>query len=175
MQDDLTVTCPLEDAAGIFHLIAQPDRIDDLSIMRHRQRSAVRNREQRLHIFHRISSGRRIPYMPDGDIARQIIQPFSGEHLRDEPPSFLALHSQPIADRYAASFLSAVLQRMQPIIRQLSGMVHMIDPEYAALFMQFIKHRVIPSFPFHGRMLHQTAARCQSSIPNSMRSSHDPD
>ena len=54
--------------------------------------------------------------MPHGDIAGQLIQVLPSEYLGDQPSSFLALHPEPVTDRYAAAFLPAVLQRVQSII-----------------------------------------------------------
>lgn len=65
---NLTVTGSLKDAAGILHLVSQPDGIHNLAVVHHGKRTAMRDRQQRLYIFQRISPGSRITHMPDRNI-----------------------------------------------------------------------------------------------------------
>ena len=123
-RDDLRVRGRAERDVALAQLGVQLDRVDQVAVVRERERAAV-VADDRLRVLPLRGAGGRVADVADRHVADQRAQHVLVEHLRDE-----AL----VADRHDACpprgavampgrFLAAMLQREQPEVREPGDVV----------------------------------------------------
>ncbi len=143
MQNNLAVDCRLEDRAAILELVAKLSRVGQIAIMRDRNLPPGAIHGQRLGIAQMGRAGRGITSVADGHGAWQLVQEISFKNLRNQPHSFVRAELLPIACNNTGAFLASMLQRVETVVRQLSGVWMTKNAEHATIMLGIILHRLV--------------------------------
>ena len=93
---------------------------------------------QRLHVFEIVPAGRGIAIVSDGHRTGQSFERVIIIDIRDKPLALIDMKVLAVAGDDAGGFLSAMLQRIQAKIGQVSGFLVAIDAEDGTFVMEFI-------------------------------------
>ena len=134
---DLAVGGRLEEAALVLEVLAQQVRIDDVAVVRQGEVTRIVAEEERLHVLDAAASGRRVAHVADGHAAAERRELRLVEHLGHQTAPLDAAQPAVVTHGHdAGPLLPAVLQRMQAVVGQRSGIGHAVDAEHAALLVQ---------------------------------------
>ena len=122
--------------------MAELKRVDQVAVVRERERALRIVQDEGLCIFARRGTGCRIPDVADCNVSLQGFQLFPAEILIDKTHALdcldTALRTTCVADRDAAALLPAVLQRKEPIVDgrcDILTLIEIIDAENATFLM----------------------------------------
>ena len=143
---DFTVGRRLEKAALVLKLLPEKSIIHEIPVVRQSKISCMMAEKEWLDIFQTPASCRGITDMSYGHISGQGSQAVFIEDFRHQPLSLDTLHVSVRADsHYAASFLAAMLESMEAVIREDCGIRDSPDAEDSAFFIQApVRHRHFP-------------------------------
>jgi hypothetical protein len=168
VDDDLGVGHRVED--GAVRLQPPPDlrAVDEVPVVRQRDRPLARRRDQRLRVAEHRSPRRRVADMPDGNVSWQPPQPLLGEDLGDVPHLLLGVNLRrtgrddllpraarpdrlpdvrlrpPPVRRHRSNprtLLPPMLQRVKPEIDDVRGVLMVENREDTAFIMELVEHR----------------------------------
>ena len=140
MQDDLAVHRGLKNRTAGLELGAECRGIREVPVVSDGELTARRVHHEGLRIFFITRAGRRVAHVPDGAGSGKPLQFVHREDLRDKPHAFVGLECPLRALRRdnPRAFLSAVLEREQPIISQQRGIGMAENAENAAFIPGFV-------------------------------------
>ena len=76
--------------------------------------------------------------MADGHRAGQGLQDLAVENLRDQPHAFMFVETAIVAGDDAGAFLAAMLQGVEAVVRQFSGVGMAVNAEHAAIMFWMV-------------------------------------
>ena len=106
-------------AVDVLERLAQFGGVDEVAVVRERDRALGRVTERRLGVLPRRTAGRRIPAVTDGEVALEGGEVCLVEDLRDEAHVLVDEDASPVTRGDARGLLPAVLQGVQPVVGQL--------------------------------------------------------
>ena len=161
VEDDFRVRRRGEKRAGGLELRANLTGVDEVSVVRERERPATGREHDRLGVGEMRPPGRRIPHVPDRRASGETREPRLVEDVGDV--SHLALDDEPAVGegRDARGLLAAVLERVQPEIGDVRRVLAIGDSEDAAL--------VAKAVPGLHSSRKSSPRRCAPSSPRARR------
>ena len=119
--------------AALFEFLAQRSGVGEVAVVGDGNLTARTIHRERLRVADVGTSGSGIARVADGDVPHQFVQHFAFENLRHEAHPFVLAKLRAVVGNNAGAFLSAMLQRVQPVIRQLGSIGMAVDAEHAAV------------------------------------------
>ena len=144
MNDHFGVGGRLKDRTGLLELVAQQRAVDEIAVVRDRDRSLGIFDDERLGVFEMALALSGVAVVADGVGAFEPLDDFFFEGVGDQP--HLAMGDQPLAvgSNDAARFLAAMLQRIEAQVNHVGRLGMAIDAHHRALvveFVEFVGHR----------------------------------
>ena len=134
--ENLAVGGGLEEAAPVLEIFAELDGVDQVAVVGQCEISGIVPEEERLDVLDSAATGGGVADVAHCHAAFQAGEIVIVEHLGDEA---LALDSSELAfiiDRdYSAAFLPPVLEGVKAVVGDFGGILHAIDAEDAAFFV----------------------------------------
>lgn len=150
LRDQLRVAVRGEADAPLQHVLAQALAVDQLAVVRHRERTVRRVHHERLAVDLLRRGRGRVARVPDAEVALQLLHRVVGEDVVDHAHALVhveVLRAVALARHDAGRLLAAVLQRHQPETDDLRH-VNLRRPfarrnraEHAALVRQPARYR----------------------------------
>ena len=119
VQHHLGVARALKDAATRLELGAQRVGVREVAVVGECQRRGAVLEHQRLRVAQAPAAGGRIPHVTNGRDARQTGERLVREHVADEANRAVHAKRRAFAGHDAGAFLTTVLQRVQPEVREV--------------------------------------------------------
>ena len=118
-------------------LLAQLGRVDEVAVVRQQERTDRGVLEQhRLRVGEPGAAGGAVARVADGDVAVEVVERLLVEDLGHQPHLLDHVHLVAVADPDARRLLAAVLERVQPEVREVGDVLaRVVDPEEAALLL----------------------------------------
>ncbi len=139
MDDHFGVRGRLEDRAAPVEIAAQPHRVRDVAVVRHREAAAGELGEERLDVAQSRLAGRRIADVADRRLAgepahRHIV----AEDARDMAHAAVAVEIGAVIAGDSGRFLAAMLERVKAERSDRGGAVGAPDAENAAFLAELV-------------------------------------
>ncbi|NKZ68474.1 hypothetical protein GTG23_30825 [Rhodococcus hoagii] len=130
----------LVDKTGLPRALREFGRVDEVAVVAERDTGAGGGgAEDRLRVLPRGRAGRRVTAVADGDVPRHGAQGLLVEHLADQTEVLEHQHLRAVGDGDTGGLLAAVLEGVEPVVRQLGNVLaRRPDTEDAALFARFV-------------------------------------
>ena len=140
VQKHLAVHGGLEDGTRPFQFILEDMRIDEIAVVGQGIGPMLVAYEKRLGIAEDGTAGGGVAHMPHRAQAAQLFQVMHFKNIGNQAHALVADDGFILADRDAGTFLSPVLQGVEPEIGQLRGVRMSVDAEKpAGLTGSFVK------------------------------------
>ena len=133
MQNDLAVDGRLENRALLFEFGAQPRGVGEIAVVADGDLAARAIDDERLGVLDIGTAGGGVADVADGEMAGQRAENVFVEHLADEPHALVGAQVDAVRGGDARAFLAAMLQRVQPVIRQLGRIRVPVNPKQATI------------------------------------------
>lgn len=140
MENDLAIHRGLEDRASSLELLPELGGIGQITIMRDGDLSPGAIDCQGLSVAEMGGAGCGIPRVPDRDRALELLQGVSLEDLRDQPHTLVSMKILAVGSHDSGAFLSAMLESVQPVVGQFSGIGMPINAENTAIMLWILLH-----------------------------------
>src|SRR5262249_2145672 len=114
-------------------------RVDEVAVVRDRDLAVRAVDEDRLRVEELALARRRVPCVADGDVPGQRLERALVERLGDVPHGARDAHLLAVGARDAGAFLAAMLEGVQPEVREIGCFGVPEDAENATLVFVFIQ------------------------------------
>src|SRR5579871_1758543 len=139
MHNHFGIAVGLENRALPLQPAANLQRIHQIAVVRHRNRTFARLHQDRLRVQQRRIARRRIARMPDGQRAAHLCQHVFGKNVGHQPHRLVRPQRNPVRRDHPRRLLPAMLQGMQPEVGKLLRLGMVEDRHHAALVVKFIE------------------------------------
>ena len=141
VRQDFAVGGRVEQAAHVFQFSTQLVGVDDVAVVGQGEIARMVPEEEGLDVFDPAAARRGVADMADGAVARELGQMGAVEDLGHQAQALDTAQLTVLAHRNdATAFLSPVLERVQGVIGQFSGMGNSPDAKYATFFVKTADH-----------------------------------
>ena len=136
VRQDLRIGGGLEEAAAVLEVFAQLGAVHDVAVVGKGEVAAVVAEEEGLYVVESAAARSGIPHVAYGAVTLERGQFGVVEHFGHEAEALYPLQPPVIVrGHYSAAFLTPVLQGMEAVVCQFSGIGNAPDGENAAFFV----------------------------------------
>ena len=137
VKNDLRVGRGREEGARLLEVPPDLPRVDEVAVVREGERAAARREHDRLGVDQKRAARRRVADVPDGRPAGQPRQPGLVEDVRDVAHLALDVDLALVVERGdPRRLLAPVLERVEPEVGEVGGVLRVADAEDAALVVR---------------------------------------
>ena len=154
MQNDLGIDGGLEDRAARLQLDAKLFGIDQVAVVRDRERTVGVFGEQRLSVLQHGRAGGRVAVVADGARPFQPADQFLVENIGDQPRAFVGQQGPTVGGGDPGRLLAAVLERIERQIGEIGGFGVAVHADDAAFFMEAVEAPLSHARPFDRGVRH---------------------
>ena len=138
VQYDFRIRRGREERARRFEPPPDLASVDEVSVVRERERSAPGREDDRLRVREKRCAGRRVPHVTDGRATRKSGEPRFIEDVGDVAHLPFDEKLLPVERGDPGRLLPAVLERVEAQVRDVGGVLGVGDPENAAFVAESV-------------------------------------
>ena len=139
VQNDFGIAGRLKDGSFALQIAPQLRRVGDVAVVRHRDLSLVARHQERLRVEQYGIAGGGITRVADRHVAGQACDLLRRENIGDMPHGFGTADLAMVAGGDARALLAAMLQRVEPEVRQVGSFGMAVNGEDAALLAKLVE------------------------------------